>query len=352
VRHGGYNIVAAADYFHDKVNSFGEELNVAPGNRYATLSCYKKLLEQKDVDAVAIESPPYFHPLQAASAVDAAKHVFIAKPVAVDVPGCRSIDKSAQDAKTRRLCFIVDFQTRANKFYIEAIKRIHEDRAIGCFAFGQASYHTGGTWGRQEEYLREDPKNPENRLRAWGLDRVLSGDIITEQNIHAIDVASWVMNTEPVYAAGTGGRKVRSHNGDTWDHFALVFEYPNNVGVTFSSRQFQGHGAIGGINNRMFGSKGVLETQYGGRVLIRGENFYPGGETGNIYEEGACSNIATFHDNIRESNFENQTARESVRSNLVTILGRTAAYTQEKVYWKKLIKCDQVLEADLTGLKL
>jgi len=345
VEHGGYEIAAAADYFQDRVDTFGEKFNVDPAHRYTGLSCYQRLLEEK-LDAVAIESPPYFHPEQAAAAVDAGCHVYLAKPVAVDVPGCHTIAESGKRASANELCFLVDFQTRANEFYREAIKRVHEG-AVGRFAFGESSYHARCPW----KYNTDQPDSPETRLRNWGHDRALSGDIITEQNIHTLDVASWIMNEPPVYAVGTGGRKVRTI-GTCWDHFAVLFQYSNNVGVTFSSRQFNAHGSKpDGIRNRMFGSKGVLETEYGGTVIIRGENFYRGGKTNEIFKQGAVNNIATFYESIIGGRFDNPTVEPSVRSNLVTILGRTAAYTGKKVYWDKLIKSTAKLEADLRGLK-
>jgi len=347
--HGGYEIVAAADYFQDKVDAFGEKLKVPPAHRYTGLSGYRKVLDQR-IDAVAVETPPYFHPEHAAAAVDAGSHVYLAKPVAVDVPGCHSVAESGRKASAKKLCFLVDFQTRANEFYVEALKRVH-DGAIGRFAFGEASYHANTTWGHMEEFLKDGPTDPEKRLRAWGLDKILSGDIITEQNIHTLDVASWIMDQAPVCAVGLGGQKVRTV-GTCSDCFTLVFEYPDNVGITFSSKQFKGHGSKpDGIRNRMFGSKGVLETEYGGQVLIRGENFYHGGKTSDIYKQGAVSNIATFHDCISAGRFDNPTVAPSVRSNLVTILGRTAAYTGERVYWEKLIKSSEELQADLRGLK-
>jgi predicted dehydrogenase len=51
------------------------------------------------LDAVAIISPPYFHPPQVRAAVAAGLHVYLAKPVAVDVPGCQSITTSAAQAR-------------------------------------------------------------------------------------------------------------------------------------------------------------------------------------------------------------------------------------------------------------
>jgi hypothetical protein len=100
----------------------------------------------------------------------------------------------------------------------------------------------------------------------------------------------------------------------------------------------------------MFGTEGVLETEYGGQVLIRGKQFYRGGETPTIYEQGAVANIAAFHDAIERGKHENGTVAESVRSNLVTILGRTAAYEGRVVTWDELMKSDERLDADLKGL--
>ncbi|RPI27635.1 MAG: gfo/Idh/MocA family oxidoreductase [Acidobacteria bacterium] len=348
-KHGGYDVVAGADYFRDRVDDFGTQLQVPEARRYTGLAGYKRLLES-DVEAVAIESPPYFHPDQAAAAVAAGKHVYLAKPIAVDVPGCQLVGKSSQQATGKKLVFLVDFQTRANAFYQEAIKRVHEG-ALGEMAFGESTYHADNPFEEKYKYLEADAANPENRLRAWGLDRVLSGDIITEQNIHTLDVQNWIMKQPPVSALGTGGLKGRRKLGTCWDHFTILFTYPDNLGITFSSRQFKGHGTRPeGIRNRLFGSKGVLETEYGGQVLIRGDNFYRGGDTNRIYDEGAINNIATFHQNISSANYQNATTEPSVQSNLITVLGRTAAYERRVVTWNEMMKKAEPLDPRLKGL--
>jgi myo-inositol 2-dehydrogenase/D-chiro-inositol 1-dehydrogenase len=349
LKHGGYELAALADYFQERVDAAGEKFDVHPSRRFTGLSAYKRLIDS-GVDAIAIESPPYFHPEQAAAGVDAGVHVYLAKPVAVDVPGCLSIKKSGEKASANSLCFLVDFQTRANGFFIEALRRIHQGD-LGTFAFGESSYHDISPWQQWYELLSREPDNSEARLKAWGLDRALSGDAITEQNIHTLDVANWIMNTTPVYAVGTGGRKVRPDIGNCWDHFTCLFQYPNNVGITFSSRQFKGWDSPGGIKNRMFGSKGVLETEYGGNVIIRGENFYRGGRTNQIYQEGAENNISTFYKSVSEGVYDNPTLNPSVDSNLVTILGRTAAYKGEQVYWYQILKDTERLDPELSGLK-
>jgi hypothetical protein len=159
------------------------------------------------------------------------------------------------------------------------------------------------------------------------------------------------MDQEPEYAFGTGGLTARPRIGTCWDHFTLLFQYPNQVGITFSSRQFEGHGSPGGIKNRMFGSEGVLETQYGGEVIIRGKEAYSGGKSPKIFTDGAVKNIAAFHEDITKGNFDNPTVAPSVRSNLVTVLGRTAAYEGRKIAWTEIVNSKKRMEADLEGLK-
>jgi myo-inositol 2-dehydrogenase / D-chiro-inositol 1-dehydrogenase len=238
----------------------------------------------------------------------------------------------------------VDFQTRAQPFYREAVQRVHAG-AIGAFTFGEARYHAEALG------MQAQPGTPEARLRNWVFDIALSGDIITEQNIHAIDVMNWVLQVPPLYAVGSGGRKVRTEVGDCWDHFALLFQYPDGVGVIFSSKQYRDGGRDVGIAVDVFGSKGRLQTAYGGRVMIAGEDSYAGGATGNIYEEGAVNNIAEFHRCIAQGVVENPTVAPSVQSNLITIMGRTAAYEKRLVPWEETVRSAAALDPRLDGLK-
>jgi predicted dehydrogenase len=348
-KHGGYEISAVADYFQDRVDAAGEALGVPAARRFTGLSGYKRLLED-GVDAVAIESPPYFHPEQAEAAVNAGAHVYVAKPIAVDVPGCYSIGRSAKKAASKRRVFLVDFQTRTHPAFITAVAKVR-DGGLGELAFGEAQYHTESPWEQYYEPLAADPGDPELRLKAWGLDRALSGDMITEQDIHALDVMSWIMGPPPLYAIGSGGLKARPKVGTCWDHFVVYYQYPDKVGVQFSGRQFKGHGTAEGIKNRMFGSKGVLETEYGGAVLIRGQNYYNGGRTPDIYESGAAANIAAFHKAITDGDFGNPTVEPSVQSNLITILGRKSATENRLITWEELTSSGERLIPDLKGLR-
>jgi predicted dehydrogenase len=346
LKHGGYQITAAMDYFADRVNAFGDKFNVEPARRYTGLMGYQRLLEKK-VDAIVVESPPYFHPEQAAAGVEAGAHVFLAKPIAVDVPGCRSVEESGKKATETKLCFLVDFQTRTDPLYQEAVRRAQKGD-IGKIVCGEATYIADIPWKQQIPELLADPANPEVQLRAWGLSRALSGDVITEQNIHSIDVATWILDQHPLRAYGTGGQKGRTA-GDCWDHFSVIFTFPDDVIVSFCSKQL-GAG-WDDILCRMYGTEGTIDTHYFGDVSIRGKVPFPGGKVVNLYPNGAIRNIATFYENITKGDFSNPTVAPSVRSNLTTILGRMAAYRHAEVTWEEMAKSTEKFEPNLTGLK-
>src|SRR5512137_1592536 len=120
---GKYRLVACADYFQDKADAVGEKHGIDRARRYTGLSGYKRLLDSK-LDAVVIETPPYFHPEHAAAAVDAGKHVFLAKPIAVDAPGCLAIADAGKRATAKKLVFLVDFHTRAHEHYRKAVQMV------------------------------------------------------------------------------------------------------------------------------------------------------------------------------------------------------------------------------------
>ncbi|MGQ9591360.1 MAG: Gfo/Idh/MocA family protein [Planctomycetota bacterium] len=338
--HSDAKFVAVADYFEDRAERVGERLQVDPSRRHHGLSGFKRLLEKK-LDGVVIETPPYFHPEQAAAAVEAGRHVFVAKPIAVDVPGCRTIAESGKKATEKKLAFLVDFQTRTSEFYREAVRRVHAGE-IGTYALVQAYYQTGATWG--------DAKiaTPETRLRYWGSFVDLSGDIIVEQNIHALDVATWFVGKDPVSAAGTGGRKVRKGDGDCWDHYAVVFKFPDGVVVDFSSTQYTK--GYDDICCRVYGSLGTADTHYFGSVSIAGDRPYAGGNHPNLFTDGAIANLKEFQRMVSAGDFSNPTVAPSVRSNLTCILGRLAARSGREVTWDAMMAANEKTVADLGGL--
>jgi predicted dehydrogenase len=337
---GLYRWVACADYFQDKVDKFGGQHGIEPSRRYTGLSGYQRLLESK-LDAVVIESPPYFHPEQAAAAVAAGKHVYLAKPVAVDAPGCLSIADSGQRATAKRLVFLVDFQTRANEHYRKAIQMVRNGD-IGKLVMGEAHYPwRGGGRGAP-------PATPEEQLRSWYYVLPLSGDFIVEQSIHSLDVATWIIDADPVRAIGTGGQKLRP-KGSIWDHFAVQYFFPDDVTLSFTCIQSIPE-MKDEITARVYGSEGYIQTDYFSDVWVRGKDIYKGSNP-ELYTSGTKVNIREFHQAITEGKCDNPTVAASVRSNLTAVLGREAGYQHGEVTMADLLKNGKRLQPNLSGLR-
>jgi myo-inositol 2-dehydrogenase/D-chiro-inositol 1-dehydrogenase len=325
-KHTNTKVVALHDYFADRVQTLGDALSVPADTRFTGLDGYRALLE-RNLDAVAIESPPYFHPEQAVAALQAGKHVYLAKPLAVDVEGCLAIERAAKAAGSSRHV-LVDFQTRRDPLFREAAARVHAGD-IGPAVLAHVYYHAG----------RLAPKAREGtdvaRLRNWVFDKALSGDIIVEQNIHVIDVANWYLQGRPLKAHGTGGRKARIDVGDCWDHFVVTYTYPNDVLVDFSSAQFTK--GFDDLRIRVYGAAGTVDSAYGGDVKISGDKPWPGGTTKGLYQSGTIGNVQDFHAAVTGGQRLADTLTPSVESNLSAILGRMAAYSGRTVTWDEMM---------------
>lgn len=339
----GARIVALADVIKANLDKTREKFNVGDSRAYHGPEAFRELANSR-LDAVIIETPTYFHPEQAWAAVNAGKHVFMAKPAAVDVWGCNDVLKSAAAARAKNLSYLVDFQTRAQPVYQETAQRIHRGD-LGAPVFAQVYYYAGRP-SKDKGTPGMDPG--QRRIMNFYMDKVLGGDIIVEQNIHVIDVANWFLRGHPTKATGTGGRTDWTGTGyegsDAWDHFLVHYDYPNNVHADFSSHQLTN--AFGDLCVRVFGLNGMADTHYGGLVRIAGPNAWMGAEKDPTFREGAINNVKAFIAAIRENKPINN-AETAVESNLTAILGRMAAYKHGTVTWDEMMASGERWTADL-----
>src|SRR5262245_60556712 len=94
---GGARIVALADLFQDQLDAARSHFNqllqaknfpiLDTAQLFVGPDAYQKIATSKEVDAIVVATPPYFHPLHLEALVAAGMHVYLEKPVAVDVPG-------------------------------------------------------------------------------------------------------------------------------------------------------------------------------------------------------------------------------------------------------------------------
>ncbi|MBL8171454.1 MAG: Gfo/Idh/MocA family oxidoreductase [Acidobacteria bacterium] len=346
-------VTALMDVFEDRLQSTRANLSkqseakgrpaIPEANLFKGHKSYEKLVQSKDVDLVLVTSPPYFHPEHLEAAVSAGKHVYLEKPVATDVTGCLKV-KSIGKKYDGKVSMHVGFQKRYDEGYRGMIERIHKGE-IGDIVLGQTFYFTNDL-GRQNKPGMSDL---EARIRNWVFDRALSGDIITEQNIHIIDIVNWAMRTNPIKATGTCGRGLRKEVGGVpadylcSDHFILTYTYPGDVHISFNSNQFKNRG-YRQQGERFFGSKGAAESFQGGPATINYNQLEEGQKVADKVDCGKVdlhvavgTKMKALVASIQSGKFDNQ-CEDGANTTLTTILGRTAAYKGTEVSWEKMIK--------------
>ena len=367
---GGARVVALGDMFQDQLDIARKHFDeMQQGKGYAALDAsqlfagpdaYQKIAGSKEVDAIVIATPPYYHPQHLEAVVAAKKHVYLEKPVAVDVPGALKVIEIGKRVDNK-LSLDVGFQIRDCPPFVELVKRIHNG-ALGNIICGEAHYLTG--YIDRPAWPTASPV--ERRLRNWVYDRTLSGDIIVEQNIHVVDICNWILKDHPTQASATGGRLGRpAKDGDVYGNYNVIFHYPNNVDVTFSSTQF----AKGwwDVTERFFGTKGTSQSPYTGPLGIWGDEPWqyplstkPGTEpqafsvTGNFtsnLELADQEKKKAFVESITSGNFHNQAAK-GAESALSCMMARTAAYTGREVTWDETLKSKEVWDPKIDLNKL
>jgi myo-inositol 2-dehydrogenase / D-chiro-inositol 1-dehydrogenase len=350
-------LAAAKEHFDDLANQQGHA-GVARSQMFSGPHAAEQILASREVDAVVIATPPYFHAEHLEKAVAAHKHIYCEKPVAVDVPGAMRVIQAGKQAQGA-ISLDVGFQIRKAPPFVELVRRIHAG-ALGQIACGEAHYYC--PFLPLPDYPKASPV--ELRLRHWLYDRVLSGDIIVEQNIHVIDICNWLLQGHPVKAIGTGGRAGRTDAGNAWSHFDVIFHYPHGVPVSFSSTQF-GDKAAFDASERFFGPRGSSQSPYSGALEISGLDpwAWQGGQkpasgafslTGNFsdnLEKADPDKHADFLNSILNHDYHNQAA-VGAESALSAMLGRTAAYTGKETTWDEMLRTGEAWDAGIDLEKL
>ena len=350
-------IVALADIFPDKLEKGKAHFDKVNGDlgvpgidakrMFRGYKAFEEIAASPDVDAVQISTPPWFHVQHLDAVVAANKHAYCEKPLGVDVEQTRQaleIGKRAQG----KVSLDVGFQVRSAPPIAEVVRRIHEG-ALGKIASVAAHYNAPAS----KPYPGlGNVSADELRLRNWLWDRTLSGDILVEQNIHVIDLCNMMLKGHPTKAVATGGRSILKHAGDCWDNYQVIFTYPDDVRVSFSSTQY-GTGTFFDVSESVFGEKGVAEAPYSGAVRILGENAWawsdpsqPKQGTAEFAANGAFSDNLAFADrekdksfieSITSGKFHNQ-AEEGVQTALSCMLGRMAGVLGREVTWDEQLK--------------
>ncbi|MCX6873603.1 MAG: Gfo/Idh/MocA family oxidoreductase [Verrucomicrobia bacterium] len=350
--HGGYEIHAVADYFPNVAEQNGTALGVDKARCFSGLSGYKKVIAS-GIEAIIIIDVPYFYPEQAKAAVDAGLHIYMAKPVCVDVPGALSIGESGKVATQKKRVLLVDYQMPTDPLNIEVYKRI----AAGGLGKLQTIFSNGAAGGGG---FNDPPltKTIESRLQGltWVSDDELGCGYIGNYDIHVVDaVMRAIGGRVPVAAYGWGARYRPEPHGNALDTTCVMYTFEDGTVWNHQSPKgttddwFAGNGSLVA---EFQGSEASARVSYWGKAYVRGgPQAYSGGKIENLYDAGAVRNIASFYDAVIKGETSNPTVKQAVDSALVCILGREAAMRRTPLTMLQLLKDNKKLEVDLTGLK-
>jgi predicted dehydrogenase len=334
-------IVAAGDVFQDRLDKFRADLKEQRNAELDDSMCftgfdaYKRVIES-DVDIVILATPPYFRPEHFQACVEARKHVFMEKPVAVDPLGARAIMAASKQAEAAGLCVVTGTQRRHQWSYQNLLARVKAGM-IGDITATNVYWNMGKLWHVKPQTGMNEM---EYMIRDWVNWTWLSGDHIVEQHIHNIDVSNWFMGKAPLEAVGMGSR-LRRLTGDCYDNFAVDFVYEKQIHMGSQCRQI--NDCANSVSEHIRGAKGLMIAGdnrfqiYGPDASLLYEYQSPVDAEGEQLENNPY--VQEHIDLVAAIRTGNQIveAEETAKSNLTAIMGRQAAYTGMKVTWEEMM---------------
>ena len=336
---------AMADIFPDRLESsydillkaHPDKVKVNPENRFVGFDAYQRLIDS-GVDVVLLTTPPAFRPEQLTAAVNAGKHIFCEKPVAVDAPGVRKVLAAAQKAKEKGLSLVSGFTFRYDLPKRELFGRV-QNGEIGEVRMVNSTRNGGGLW-----YFPRKPEwtEMEYQMRNWYYYDWLSGDFIVEMVVHNLDMMTWGIGSQmPVKAFGTGGRQSRVEEkwGNIYDHFATEYEFANGVkGYNFCRQQ---DGCSSKNSVEIIGSEGTAFYQGNTHKISGKNNWEYQGERKDMYQIQHNELFAS----IRAGKPMND-GEMMANSTMLGIMSRMAAYSGQTISWEQAMNSNQVLGPD------
>lgn len=327
-------LVAMADAFRERGESSRENLRAQMAERvdvpdarlFDGFDGFRKVIDS-GVDVVLLATPPHFRPQHLRACVEAGKHVFAEKPVAVDGPGVRSVLESTRMAKEKNTGILSGLCWRYETHTIDLMKRLH-DGAIGDITTLHTTRFGGGVWTR--------PKEPgmtgmQAQMRNWYYYTWLSGDFIVEQFVHELDRIAWVMQDNyPTGCIATGGRINRTgpDHGHIYDHFAAEFDYEDGTKLFATTRHQRGC-----RNDFRIGAIGTEGSCDLGKFEITGRNAFR-----NRARRTQMHQLEhdAFFGALRRGEIINN-GEYMAKSTLMAIMARESAYTGERLEWGKVL---------------
>jgi predicted dehydrogenase len=320
-------VTAVGDAFKKKAESTGKSAGLPADRCFGGFDAYKKVIDS-GCEYILDATPPAFRPYHFDAAVEAGKHCFIEKPVAVDPVGARMVIATGEKAAAKGLAVVTGTQRRHSAGYLKN-KAMIDAGAIGEIKGGVIQWNGTVPWIR---YRQASQSEADYLANNWLNFTEMSGDHIVEQHIHNIDVAVWFLDRLPVSAIGFGGR-ARRDTGNQFDFFSVDYDFGKDVHIHSQCRQITGtYGRVGEV---FTGSEGVC---YGGGKLTGKSVSVP--EIKLDSDNGMVQEHVDMIRSVMTGKPLNQ-AKRIAEVTMVAIMGRISAYTGEFVRLSDLMSNDK-----------
>ena len=303
--------------------------NLAAGMKIAapkskSYTDYKKLLQDKTLDAVIIATPLFLHYQMATDALSAGKHVYVEKTMTYNIEEALSLSKKVKNYP--KLVFQVGHQYRYYDLYPK-MKTLIENDLIGKVTHYECQYNRNNDWRRKVA----DPKM-EKQIN-WRMYKEFSGGVLAELSAHQIDVVNWLQDSHPTKVVAMGDVNYWKDGRTTADNVRAIYEYPNGVKASMTSilsNEFNGY------MTRILGDKGTIEIGRDVATLYlerkQKETAIVDGVTGATKDallKGKGITIYTDRENIEPTKYALAAFEESIRNKTKAfsneITGRDAA---------------------------
>lgn len=252
------NVIAGCDVLPFRLEKGLANANSNPKG----YSDYKKLLDNKNIDAVIVATPFNTHAKISIDALDAGKHIFCEKTLAKGYDGIRALVNKANQSKN---IFQTGHQYHSSKLYSHVVQLIKDGKVGNIISF-ECQWNRHGNWKRPVP----DPKF--EKAINWRMYREFSGGLMAELGSHQIDFVNWVLNETPNQVMGVGGVDYWKDGRETYDNVHLVYSYPNGIKAKFT---FLTNNAKDGYQIKVIGDKGTII------ITMNDAWFYPEGKKKN-----------------------------------------------------------------------
>jgi predicted dehydrogenase len=214
-------VAAVCDNYEPSVKRAAK---AAPGA--ITEKDYRKILENKDIQAVFVATPSHQHREITLAALQAGKHVYCEAPLATTIEDARAIAKAAKAASRQVFQVGLLYRSDPQRHFLLPFIRAG---ALGTTVMARAQWHKKQSWrGTSPNPAREQEMN-------WRLSNETSVGLIGEYGIHQVDSAAWFIGERPLSVTGFGSVLFWKDGRQVPDTIQAIFEFPGGVNLVYDA---------------------------------------------------------------------------------------------------------------------